>query len=148
MGVGKSTIGRALAEQTGLPFVDLDEALTRRHGPIVAQFANDGEAAFRERESALLLELCDGTPRVLATGGGTWVADANRTALRAHYALVVLTAPLQVLQERVTGEGRPNWAGATELFASRAAAYADADLTVDATAPVADIVHEVLAWWS
>lgn len=136
MRVGKTTVGRRLAARLGWPFVDLDEAIAARFGPIARQFREDGEAEFRARERAVLLELCDGRPRVLATGGGTW-ADADlREALARCYRRVVLTAPLEVLERRAEmdsgGEDpRPLWAEAADRLWRRHPAYAEADLHVD-----------------
>jgi len=147
MGTGKSTVGAALATRLGLPFADLDAILVERHGPIAHQFASDGEAAFRERESRLVIELCEGEPRVLATGGGAWASDANRAALRARFFAVVLTAPLDVLAGRIgAGADRPLWARAEALLALRRAAYEDADLVIDTgSLPVDAVVDRIVA---
>jgi shikimate kinase len=148
MGVGKTTVGRLLAEALELPFVDVDDELVRRYGSIPGQFAAVGEAGFRARERAALVELCRGAPVVLATGGGAWVDPQNRQALSALHR-VVLTAPLDVLQERVgEGSGRPLWgAEAEELLRTRAPAYADADWVVNTVGLSArEVAEEVLAW--
>ena len=72
MGTGKSSLGKAVAERAGVPFVDLDEEIARRAGMSVRQiFERDGEGAFRAREHELLNEqLAEQAPRVVALGGG------------------------------------------------------------------------------
>ena len=148
MGVGKSTVGRALAEGLSLPFVDSDELLADRYGPIEAQI-RENEALFRQREAALIRELCDGVTRVLATGGGVFADAALRRALRSRYRLVTLQAPLPVLVGRLgDGAGRPLWgADVAGLFERRAAAYRDVDRVVDvAGATVEQVTEEVVAW--
>src|SRR5687767_6506718 len=104
MGAGKTSVGRVLAARLAWPFADTDEILAVRHGAIALQVARDGLQAFREREVALVRELCDGVVRVLATGGGTFADPASRATLRASYRTVWLDAPLEALRERV-GEG-------------------------------------------
>lgn len=132
MGAGKSAVGRALAELLGWPLVDLDELLTERHGPIPTQIATDGISAFRARERAEALALCDGRRRVLATGGGTFEDPDVRRALRAAYRTVFLDVPLEVIAERVgEGSGRPLWdADVAARYASRRPAYLEAELAL------------------
>jgi len=148
MGTGKSTVGAALAARLGLPFADLDAILVERHGPIPAQFAADGEAGFRAREAALVVEQCGLGPRVLATGGGAWVSDVNRAHLRARFWTIVLTAPLDVIGARIGhGVDRPLWPRAAALLAERRRAYDDADLVLDtATLRPEAVVDRIVAW--
>ena len=133
MGVGKSTVGRVLATRLGLPFIDTDEVLVQRFGNIAVQMKRDGEAAFRAREAAVVAELCDGEPRVVATGGGAFVDPASRRRLQHAYLTVHLAAPLAVLAERVGGEaGRPLWdASVAARYAARQSVYAEAAVQVD-----------------
>ena len=89
MGVGKSSIGKALARALGRPFVDTDAASSRRAAIPVAQiFADEGEDAFRGYEFAALQRAVAGEPVVIATGGGA-VTHAPTRALLAQHALRV-----------------------------------------------------------
>lgn len=134
MGTGKSTVGPLVARRLGLPFVDTDAVLTRRFGPIAVQIVRDGESAFRARERAVIHALCDGVPRVIATGGGVFADATLRRALRVHHRLYSLFAPLPVLRHRVAaGAGRPLWDdGVARRALRRRSHYADVDRHVDA----------------
>ncbi|HET7845840.1 MAG TPA: shikimate kinase AroK [Xanthomonadales bacterium] len=95
MGAGKSTIGRRLAGHFGLAFFDLDQEIETRTGATVALiFELEGEPGFRERESSVLAELAAGEGRLVATGGGTVLRDANRELLRRRGFVVYLRASL------------------------------------------------------
>ena len=93
-GCGKSTIGRQLARLRQLPFVDVDHEIERRLGcAIRAYFEREGEDAFRDIEQQVLAELlAEATPRVLATGGGAVLRQANREALHRSSTVVYLRA--------------------------------------------------------
>ena len=94
MGSGKTTVGRALALRTGVPFLDLDRVIEQRSGLTIPQiFATEGEEGFRVRETAALLDaLSHDDPKVVATGGGVVTIEANRNALGLGSATVVYLA--------------------------------------------------------
>ncbi len=147
--VGKTSVGRALAELAGLPFVDLDDAILARARerdlPDAASVGEVlrtlGEPRFRELESACLAEeLQRPAPRVLATGGGVVELPANRAALRAAAHVLWLRADVDVLRRRLAADptSRPSLTGADPaaelaalakrrdpLYASVAAEYLD-----------------------
>jgi shikimate kinase len=101
MGAGKTTIGRALARKLGLDFADADKELVTRTGAAVATiFEIEGEAGFRKRESALLVELAAGENSVIATGGGVVLAEENRKVMRERGTVVYLRARVESLWER------------------------------------------------
>ena len=87
-GAGKSTLGRQLARRLGKTFIDADAELERKLGVTIATiFEIEGEASFRDREEAALIELAAMTNIVLATGGGVVIRVANRDRLRANPVL-------------------------------------------------------------
>ncbi len=98
MGAGKTTIGRVLARQRQLGFVDSDHEIVTRCGvPIPTIFEIEGEAGFRRRESAVLDELTQRHGIVLATGGGAVLDPENRSRLKARGTVVYLRAQPQEL---------------------------------------------------
>jgi shikimate kinase len=109
MGVGKSTIGRALASLLHKTFQDSDHEIEARTGaPVALIFEIEGEAGFRQRESAMIGELTCGHNVVLATGGGVVLSPDNRRYLRERGTVVYLHAPLETLLERTRHDrGRP-----------------------------------------
>ena len=106
MGVGKSTVGRRLAQRLGLPFVDSDSAIEEAAGASAADvFDRYGEDDFRDGERRLVARLIDGEVRVIATGGGAFVDPDTRRLLNERAITVWLDAPIDVLAERT---GRKN----------------------------------------
>lgn len=105
MGVGKTTIGRRLAEYFSLPFVDADEEIEKAAGQSVADiFAHYGEAAFRDGEQKVIARLLEGETRVLATGGGALTHPKTREGLKAKAITLWLRTDIKVLARRVANK--------------------------------------------
>ncbi|MBE0546586.1 MAG: shikimate kinase [Rubrivivax sp.] len=104
-GCGKSTVGRHLARQLGLRFVDSDTEIERRIGmPIRDFFAAQGEAAFREVESDVIEQLAGQPGIVLATGGGAVLRPSNRDALHSQTQVFYLRATPEDLHRRLRND--------------------------------------------
>jgi len=96
MGAGKSTIGRLLAKELRLPFKDSDKEIELRTGANIPWiFDKEGEPGFRDREQAVIAELCTCDGVVLATGGGAVMRSENRQALHAGGRVVYLHASVE-----------------------------------------------------
>jgi shikimate kinase len=84
-GAGKSTVGTLLAERLGVHFTDTDDVVVARAGkPVADIFVDDGEAAFRALESAVVATALDAPDGVVALGGGAVLDPATRTRLAGH----------------------------------------------------------------
>lgn len=106
MGVGKSAVGKILAEKLGFSFADLDEEIVSRTGrSIESIFEEDGEERFREIEKAVTKEYSALDGQVIACGGGTVIDPQNLENLRRSSRMVLLTAEPEVILERVEAEG-------------------------------------------
>ena len=104
-GSGKSTVARLLAGRLGWGWADADDVLEARAGESIrALFAREGEAGFRDRESAVLEDLCRLRRHVIATGGGVVVREANRGLLRRSGWVAWLTADADTLWGRLRGD--------------------------------------------
>ncbi len=152
MGVGKSTIGRMVASQLGLPFRDTDAEIERASGCSVAEmFERQGEHAFRENEWEVTEHLLRTGPLVLATGGGAFMDTRTREAIRAQARSVWLRCPLAILVRRVGGHPhRPLLSAGNageileELMRLRYPVYAEADIVIDQDDEGAEQVAETL----
>jgi shikimate kinase len=101
MAVGKSTVGRLLADALGMKFYDADQVVEERAGaPISWIFDVEGEEGFRDREQQALDDLTREHGIVLATGGGAVVRAENRAVLASRGVVVHLDSPLERLLER------------------------------------------------
>jgi shikimate kinase len=103
MGSGKTTVGKRVAVQLGMPFVDTDDLVEARAGkPVRDIFAQDGEAAFRVAESAVLTDvLSTEGDLVIAAAGGTVLSDDNRSLMKHKaQAVVWLDADVATLGDR------------------------------------------------
>ena len=155
MGAGKSTVGRALAERLGRPYLDSDEQVERTTGRTVPEiFEADGEAAFRAEEKKALAEAAtsDG-PVVVSVAGGAVLDPDNRRRLRQAGTVVWLRAEVDTLAARVgSGAGRPLLSEGPEetlqrLYAERRPLYEElADVVVDVDGITPDeAVERILA---
>ncbi len=104
-GCGKSTVGRHLARQLGLRFIDSDHEIERLLGmPIREFFDQHGEAAFRDAEQEVIEVLCANEDMVLATGGGAVLRPSNRDALHSQTHVLYLRATPEELQRRLKND--------------------------------------------
>jgi shikimate kinase len=103
MGAGKSTIGRLLGKELRWPFKDSDKEIEQRTGADIPWiFDVEGEAGFREREQAMLAELCQLEGLVIATGGGAVLRPENRLALHAGGRVVYLHTTVEQQLDRTS----------------------------------------------
>jgi len=103
MGVGKTTIGKALADCLGLGFYDSDREIEASTGADIPWiFDVEGEAGFRIREVRMIDELSQRKNIVLATGGGAVLAEENRQRLHERGHVVYLRASINQQLERTS----------------------------------------------
>lgn len=102
MGVGKTTVGRRLAQRLGQPFVDADEEIEAAAGMTISEiFQMFGEDYFRDGERRVIARLIDGRPKVIATGGGAFMNERTRALILEKATAIWLEADLDTLVDRV-----------------------------------------------
>ena len=102
MGSGKSTLGRKLAGFTGYHFIDLDKYIEERQCRTVPQiFAEEGEAAFREKERKALQEVSEFSDVVVATGGGAPCFYDNMEVMNRTGITIFLDIAPEILAKRL-----------------------------------------------
>jgi shikimate kinase len=156
MGAGKSAVGRPLAEALGYRFLDADDALQQVAGRTIPEiFASDGEAGFRDLETAVLGQIAGWHSLVVATGGGVITRPENWGHMRQG-VVVWLDAPAEQLLARLGSDPTPRpllqaddlGSRLRQLLAERQPLYAQADLHVcqrqEQPPQVAQLVLEAL----
>lgn len=140
MGAGKSSLGKRLANELGLPFRDADDEIEKAAGMSIADiFDKHGEAAFRDGEQRVIARLLQDGPQVLALGGGAFVNPDTRALIEQSAVSLWLDVDLDELVQRVNRNPgkRPLLVGTnvraklTELNALRRPIYELADLLVN-----------------
>lgn len=140
MGVGKSKVGRHVADMTGRTFVDSDKEIELAAGMAISDiFARYGEAYFRDRETMVLRRMLGcGTPLIIATGGGAYMSELTRTRLKCCAVTVWLKADLDILVSRAALrpdrpllQGEDPRAVIQSLLDARVSSYAEADYALD-----------------
>jgi shikimate kinase len=138
MAAGKSTVGKHLAREIGVAFLDTDDLIVARHGPIPALFARLGEPGFRALELEAVREALERPPGILALGGGAVTHAPTRELLAAHALRVFLDIPAETLVARLhrsrglrplVGKA-PTLEGIRALLAAREPLYLESDFVV------------------
>ena len=152
MGVGKTSVGKQLAEDLGYTFVDIDKLIEADQNlSITSLFSKFGEPYFRDVEAAIIQQVMTGEGQVVSAGGGAVIRDANRNAFKKGGFVVCLTASPDVIYERLKHEThRPLLQTADpratikELLASRETFYAQADVSIDTSdKSIGDIIKAI-----
>jgi shikimate kinase len=147
---GKTRLGKRVSKLLGVEFLDTDALVASRYGPIPALFAAEGEASFREKERAAVVEALASTG-VVALGGGAVVNPDTRADLRSHrVALVSITT--EAVEPRLNSSKRPLLTGGLESWVSLVAARTEwydevAAATFDTSTTPLDTVAENIVEW-
>jgi len=152
MGTGKSAVGRRVAARLGRRFFDTDVLIEQEAKVSISSiFSQQGEAYFRALEKAAIDRACREKEVVIATGGGAIVNAENAARLKENGTVICLTATPEAILERVRGNAdRPLLQGddplekIRSLLATRAKAYAKADVIIDTSELDVDRVVETI----
>lgn len=153
MGVGKSTIGRKLAQLFHLPFADADDEIERAAQMSIPEiFERFGEDYFRDGERRVIARLLESGPIVVATGGGAFVQPSTRELILDRGLAIWLDSDVATLVSRVTrNDNRPLLRGGdpveivTRLKTERESAYAEAPIKVMSNSgPHSETVNRIL----
>lgn len=107
-GSGKSSLGRRVASNLGLPFIDTDQRIEQSVGCSTSDiFAHYGEQAFRNAETNMLIELSREQGSIVSTGGGLVLRDVNREIMRNTGVIVLLDRPLEEIMGDIKLNRRP-----------------------------------------
>ncbi|MGV3609105.1 MAG: shikimate kinase [Planctomycetaceae bacterium] len=160
-GSGKTTVAAELSLLLSLPWVDADQKLVEAAGKSITQiFAEVGEPGFRDLESQTLRSLASKSGQIVALGGGVILRPENREILKQTGKAVWLTAPPEVLAERIqldaaTKANRPSLTSQGVLgeiqtvLQQRLPLYEEAanwSIAVDQHSPI-EVARQIAQWW-
>ncbi|MDP2939233.1 MAG: shikimate kinase [Candidatus Omnitrophota bacterium] len=153
MGAGKTVVGKELANQLNLEFVDLDSLIEAREKmPISEIFAKEGEPYFRKLEKEMVNKVCQSQGVVIACGGGVVLDKENLQNLKQNSRLIYLKASAEVIFERTKNQThrplldveKPK-VRIAQLLKLREPFYTQADYTIDTSKlDVDEVVSKIL----
>ncbi|MDQ7070807.1 MAG: shikimate kinase [Rhodobacterales bacterium] len=153
MGSGKTAVGKALAADLDVPFLDCDHEIEKAANMSVAEiFSRDGEGFFRQKEAQVIDRLLDEKCGILSTGGGAFMRASNRDLISQKGVSVWLDADLGLLWNRVKSKNTrpllrtPNpFEKLKEMYEARIDIYRIADISVraDVRYSIADMADRV-----
>lgn len=107
-GCGKSSLGKRVAGNMRIPYVDMDQCISDIVGCTVSEmFERYGEQAFRNAETNTLIQLTRETPSLISTGGGTVLRENNRAIMRNSGVIVLIDRPLEEILGDIKLDRRP-----------------------------------------
>jgi shikimate kinase len=138
MAAGKTTIGRHLARELGVGFVDTDELIVARNGSVSELFSSVGEPGFRAAELEAVRAALEGPPAVIALGGGAVTHAPTRALLAERSLRVYLDIPIEAILARLARSRtvrplvgpNPSPERVRELLNEREPFYREADIVV------------------
>ena len=144
-GSGKSTVGKALAEALGRPFVDTDTRIAEEAGRTIPEiFSADGEEVFRAFETEAVKKAGMMSGAVIATGGGVVTRERNYRPLSQNGKIVFIERELTALP--VNGRPISQANPVAALYAKRLPLYRSfADVTVENNGSVTETVERILS---
>jgi len=147
MAVGKTSVGKILAQKLSMPFLDTDTMIENRMGMSVSDiFEKQGEEVFRLMEKDVILQAVSFKPSVIALGGGAFLSAENRKLILKAGTTIALSWPEDILLKRIgCGQDRPLLKGLdkktmfekiSSLLKERENAYRKADIYLYFSKPV------------
>lgn len=106
MGCGKTTIGRIIARNKGMAYIDLDSYIEAKAGKTIPKiFEQDGEKAFRQLETQYIKEISErNSGTVIACGGGAMLSSENAEIAKLSGEVVFLNLPFETCYKRIAGD--------------------------------------------
>lgn len=152
MGAGKTTVGKALADDLNLNVIDLDDYIEKKlSDEIPSIFQNKGEAYFRDQEQLALQELPT-SDHVITTGGGVVLREENRTYMKTNGIVIHLEANVDTIFDRLSEGGRPLANGKSkrqiaQMVEEREPMYSEAHTSIETdNKSIEQIVKEISSW--
>lgn len=154
MGSGKSTVGKELAYKLNRELVDMDYTIEQQAGKSIKEiFATDGEEAFRQLETELIVQMIDQRSKIVSTGGGVVMRQENVDAMKAGGRIVFLHANEEQLikflkhdKKRPLLQGEDYKERIRELLSKRESHYMNAaDMIIQCTGKnIQEITQEIM----
>lgn len=125
MGSGKTSVGKRLAKKLNLPFVDGDQEVEKAAGlSLIDVLKCFGVEEYRAGEARVMKRLLEGTPCILASGGGSFVAEPTRQSAKQNAVTIWLKADIDVLYHRTAGrKHRPFLKGSDDQLKNKLEKY-------------------------